>query len=279
MNVIREAKSSDGIKEAERAWHDAVYRTYAHGAFPDSADDFRMVFEKNQITPFYEGGWSWWGDARREALVAAGDVSGLRVLDYGCGFGALGLYLSQRGAKVWGFDLSHVAIEAANQAAQRYALPAHFEAMDAEGLTYADNSFDLVIGFGVLHHVIKYPLAGSHLFRILRPGGRAIFHETLWDNPIINLARRFTSVDSEAGDACLTDRGIREFCREFSEVRLEKRHLIYMLKRLAKLPPAEWYAALEPRPFWKLVRTLDDQVLRLTPLRRYCGEVIVLLQK
>ena len=211
--------------------------------------------------------------------TTSGDVGGLRILDYGCGYGALGMYLSQRGAQVWGFDLSQVAIETANQAAQRYGLPARFEAMDAEELTYADNFFDLVLGFGVLHHVIKYPRAGNHLFRILKPGGRALFHETLWDNPIINLTRRLTSVESEAGDAHLTEQGIREFCREFREVRLEKRHLLYMLKRLAKLPPAEWYAALEPRPFWRLVKTLDKQILRFPPLRRYCGEVIVVLQK
>ena len=279
MSTTRGVKKTDGVKEAEQAWHDAVYRTNTHGAFPYSADDFRMVFEKNQLTPFCEGGWNWWGDARREMLDDVGDVGGLRILDYGCGYGALGMYLSQRGAQVWGFDLSQVAIETANQAAQRYGLPARFEAMDAEELTYADNFFDLVLGFGVLHHVIKYPRAGNHLFRILKPGGRALFHETLWDNPIINLTRRLTSVESEAGDAHLTEQGIREFCREFREVRLEKRHLLYMLKRLAKLPPAEWYAALEPRHFWRLVKTLDKQILRFPPLRRYCGEVIVVLQK
>ena len=120
--------------------------------------------------------------------------------------------------------------------------------MDAEELRYADNSFDLAVGFGVLHHVIKYPRAGSQLSRVLSPGGRAVFHETLWDNPLINLARRFTGEHADAGDAHLTDKNIREFFRDFGQVRLEKRHLLYMLKRLAKLPPPDLNAPPRPAP-------------------------------
>jgi len=279
MRVAQDEKTVERIKQAERAWHDSEYDTHAKYAFPDRVGDFEDRFAKGQISRFCDGGWSWWGDARHEALQVVGDVSGLRVLDYGCGYGGLGLYLSRRGAQVCGFDLSLPAIETANKAAQRYGLPAEFAQMDAAALTYPDEFFDLVIGFGVLHHVIKYPQADSHLFRIMKPAARAVFHETLWDNPLINFARRFTSEHSDAGDAHLTEREIRSFCQRFSTVQLEKRHLLYMLKRLAKLPQSEWGAQLTPRPFWQAVRTIDQQILRFRPLRRYCGEVIVFLQK
>jgi ubiquinone/menaquinone biosynthesis C-methylase UbiE len=151
--------------------------------------------------------------------------------------------------------------------------------MDAEELCYPDNSFDLVVGFGVLHHVIKYPRASFHLLRVMRPAARAIFVETLWDNPVINLVRRFTTEDEEAGDAELTDKNIRQFSRGFRQVRLEKRHLVYMLKRLAKLPPRELSIAMRPRSFWRGVKSVDDLLLRFQPLRRYCGEVIIALEK
>jgi ubiquinone/menaquinone biosynthesis C-methylase UbiE len=187
--------------------------------------------------------------------------------------------LSQCGAQVWGFDLSGPAVDAANEAARRYGLSGQFAQMDAEHLTYEGDFFDLVIGFGVLHHVIKYPGARSQLYRVLKPGGRAVFHETLWDNPLINLARRFTTAHADAGDAALTERELRRFCQGFSQVQFEKRHLLYMLKRLAKLPPPDWLAELRPRSFWKLVKALDNQLLRIRPMRRYCGEVIVFLQK
>ncbi|HEY4931190.1 MAG TPA: class I SAM-dependent methyltransferase [Terriglobales bacterium] len=265
------------VKQAEREWHDAFFQAHAALAHPETLEDFQKLFQLVELTPFCDGGWNWWADLRSDALDAIGEVRGLRVLDYGCGFGRLGLYMSLCGAQVLGFDLSSAAIEAANQAAHRYGLSAQFEQMDAEELRYADASFDLVVGFGVLHHVIKYPRAGSELHRVLAPGGRAVFHETLWDNPLINVVRRFTREHSDAGDAHLTDKNIREFCRDFNHVRLEKRNLLYMLKRLAKLPHPDPSLPVTPRPFWQAVKSLDTQLLRIPPLRRYCGEVIIYL--
>jgi 2-polyprenyl-3-methyl-5-hydroxy-6-metoxy-1,4-benzoquinol methylase len=279
MALVENRNSLDSVKDAERAWHDAHYDAHAAYAYPESVDDFLWVFVKGQISRFSDGGWSWWGDARREAIEALGDVRGLRVLDYGCGYGGLGLYLAYRGARVWGFDLSPSAIETANRAAQQYRLPAEFAQMDAAALTYPDECFDLVVGFGVLHHVIKYPNADLHLHRILKPNGRAVFHETLWDNPLLNFARRFTSEHSDAGDAQLTQRAIRGFCRKFGTVRLEKRHLFYMLKRLGKLPVAGWNSELQPRPLWRFVKAVDDGILSVRPLRYFCGEVVIFLQK
>ena len=279
MKLAPDEEFVERMKQAERAWHDSDYTAHAEFAYPDTIENFHDLFVKFQIARFCDGGWSWWGDARREAISAAGDLRGLRVLDYGCGYGGLGLYLSSKGAQVWGFDFSRPAIETANKAAQRYGLNAEFTQMDAVALTYPDEFFDLVMGFGVLHHVIKYPQADVHLLRVLKPGGRAIFHETLWDNPLINFARRFTAEHADAGDARLTEREVRRFCQGFRHVQLEKRHLLYMLKRLAKPPRLEGNAKLKPRPLWRAVSALDEHLLRFRPLRRYCGEVIVYLQK
>jgi 2-polyprenyl-3-methyl-5-hydroxy-6-metoxy-1,4-benzoquinol methylase len=279
MASVQNSKSVDDVKHAEREWHDAHYDAHAAYAYPETLDDFLNIFVKGQISRFCDGGWSWWGDARREALEAIGDVRNLRVLDYACGYGNLGLYLSEKGARVWGFDLSQPAIETANKAAQRYGLAAEFAQMDAAALSYPDDFFDLVVGFGVLHHVIKYPQTDAHLFRVLKRGGRAVFHETLWDNPLINLVREFTSEHSDAGDAHLTEHEIRRFSRNFSQVELKKRHLLYMLKRLAKLPRMDWHSELRPRPLWQRVQSLDEQMLQFRPLRRFCGEVIVYMQK
>jgi 2-polyprenyl-3-methyl-5-hydroxy-6-metoxy-1,4-benzoquinol methylase len=279
MALVGNNRSVDSVKHAEREWHDTHYDIHAAFAYPESLDDFVDIFVKGQISRFCDGGRSWWGDARREVIDTTGDVQGLRVLDYGCGYGNLGLFLSRNGAQVWGFDLSQPAIETANKAARQYGLPAEFAQMDAAALTYPDDFFDLVVGFGVLHHVVKYPQADVHLLRVLKPGGKAVFHETLWDNPLINFVRRFTSEHSDAGDVPLTEREIFRFCRKFSHVQLEKRHLLYMCKRLGKLPRINWHEELTPRPLWKAVKALDQQILRIKPLRRYCGEVIVYLQK
>ena len=279
MSSEQEDELQRRTRDAEREWHDKLYAANAATAFPESAEAFRRLYLKQHLTPFCDGGWNWWGDVQHEMLHRVGDVRGKRVLDYGCGFGMLGIYLGLCGAEVWGFDLSQSAIVTANRAAVRYGLPAQFAPMDAAELNYPDGFFDLAVGFGVLHHVVKYPQSGRQLYRVLKPGGMGVFQETLWDNPFINFARRFTTVDSDAGDALLTDRAIRSFAADFREVKLEKRHLLYMLKRLSALPPHDPAASAKPRPFWRAVKSLDRQLLRFRPLHRYCGEVIVFLQK
>lgn len=50
---------------------------------------------------------------------------------------------------------------------------------DAERLPFADNSFDLVYSWGVLHHTPDTPHAIREVRRVLRPGGRSrimIYH-------------------------------------------------------------------------------------------------------
>lgn len=46
---------------------------------------------------------------------------------------------------------------------------------DLTKLTFADNSFDLVISSDVLEHVINFPTAFQEIFRVLRPGGAHVF--------------------------------------------------------------------------------------------------------
>lgn len=267
------------VKQAEREWHDSYFRAHGRQEFPEKEGEFLEWFRRVDLTPFCDGGWSYWADPRVEALANLGVLRGMRVLDYGCGSGKLGIYLALQGASVWGFDLSSEGIEVAREAAGRYGTDAKFEQMDAEELRYEDGFFDFVVGFGVIHHVIKYPAAARHLHRVLKPGGNAVFVETLWDNPVINAARRFTTADDEAGDAHLTERGIYEFCQHFGEIRLEKRNLIYMLKRFAKLPERDLSAPLSRRPVWRLVRSADKALLKFRPVQKYCGEVIIYLKK
>ncbi len=273
------ATRRDVVKQAEQEWHDSYFRAHGQEDFPETAGEFLEWFKRVDLTPFCDGGWSYWADPRAEALANLEITPEMRVLDYGCGSGKLGIYFALQGANVSGFDLSEEGIEVAKGAAAKYGTSARFEQMDAEELRYSDGFFDVVVGFGVLHHVIKYPAAASHLYRVLKAGGRAVFIETLWDNPLLNLVRRFTTADTDAGDAHLTEASIHEFCGNFRDIRLEKRNLAYMLKRFAGLPRRDLSAPVRPRPFWRLIKSVDRNLLRFGPLRRYCGEVIIYLSK
>lgn len=281
MAVRHHIADERSVKLAEREFHDEIYAQSPVELLPLSVAEFQEFYRRMHLTPFYEGGWSYWGDARAETFRLLGDVRGRRMLDFGCGAGHAAVYLALMGAEVWGFDLAPIGVQRAQQLAARYGVSAQarFECMDAATLTYPADYFDIVLGIGVLHHVIKYPQVAENTVRILKPGGRAYFVETLWDNPLINLARRFSSLEKAAGDAPLTHRAIQRFAQSFQSVAMHKRHLLYMLKRMAKLPVFDREAPLKPRSSWKAVHKLDEMLLKFSPLRFFCGEVIVELRK
>jgi ubiquinone/menaquinone biosynthesis C-methylase UbiE len=87
--------------------------------------------------------------------------------------------------------------------------------MDATNLAYPDVFFDLVVGFGVLHRVVKYPQAGAQLLRDVKSGGTAVFHETLWNNPLLNLACRFTTEPATPAMSIAPIVGFASFAPDF----------------------------------------------------------------
>jgi SAM-dependent methyltransferase len=58
-------------------------------------------------------------------------------------------------------------------------------------MTFESESFDLVFGRGIIHH-LDLDLAFQSIHRVLRPGGLAIFWEPLGHNPILNRYRDMT---------------------------------------------------------------------------------------
>lgn len=71
-------------------------------------------------------------------------LDGLRVLDLGCGTGALSLGLARRGAHVIGVDIAAPQVEAARRRAAEQGLDARFEVRPAEDTGVPDGSIDLV---------------------------------------------------------------------------------------------------------------------------------------
>jgi len=125
-------------------------------------------------------------------LIAA-NCRGKQVLEYGCGPGGVAFYLAQLGANVTGIDISPVAIRKAQLRAKELGLDKQitFLVMDAEQLEFKDNSFDIVCGISILHH-LDLARAYGEIARVLDPSGRAFFLEPLGYNWLINVYRRVT---------------------------------------------------------------------------------------
>src|SRR5689334_5706374 len=109
---------------------------------------------------------------RPAILELAGDVSGRRILDAGCGSGLLFAALRDRGAVVTGIDASARMLE---QARQHLGADADLRVADLAGpLPFPDGEFDDVVASLVLHYLRDWGPALAELRRVLVPGGRLI---------------------------------------------------------------------------------------------------------
>jgi SAM-dependent methyltransferase len=109
---------------------------------------------------------------RPAMLALAGDVTGRRVLDAGCGAGPLAAELRDRGAEVSGFDVSAGMVELARH---RLGPAVDLRVADlAEPLPYDDAAFDDVVVSLVLHYLEDWGPSLAELRRVLRPGGRLL---------------------------------------------------------------------------------------------------------
>lgn len=119
---------------------------------------------------------------------------GAVVLDYCCGNGEESIAAARHGASsVVGIDISPVSIDNCRAHAVKEGLAGtvRYQVMDAEALEFPDEHFDLIIEYGVLHH-LELDRAMLELARVLKPGGAMICTETLGHNPLIRWYRRRT---------------------------------------------------------------------------------------
>ena len=99
-----------------------------------------------------------------------------RVLELGAGTGFFSLNLKLAGLveEVHVSDLSPGMVEAAKTNAERLGFTIEGRVADAESLPYEDDSFDLVVGHAVIHHIPDVEAALREVVRVLRPGGRFV---------------------------------------------------------------------------------------------------------
>ncbi|MEU0470733.1 class I SAM-dependent methyltransferase [Amycolatopsis sp. NPDC006131] len=119
--------------------------------------------ENSLLNAYYE---------RPAMLSLAGDVTGRRILDAGCGAGPLTAALRDRGAEVTGIDASAGMLALARRRLGE-DVPLRLADLN-DPLPFADGAFDDVVASLVLHYLEDWKPALSELRRVLRPGGRLI---------------------------------------------------------------------------------------------------------
>jgi ubiquinone/menaquinone biosynthesis C-methylase UbiE len=153
--------SPERIKEANERYHDAAAESY------DSkwGIDFGAVGQE-QVT----------GKLRKALGRRAGETFG-DALEIGAGTGYFSLNLLQAGVieRATATDISPGMLATLERNASDLGVEVRSAAAEAETLPFADESFDLVFGHAVLHHIPDLEQAFSEFARVLRPGGSLAF--------------------------------------------------------------------------------------------------------
>ena len=197
---------------SEAAFHDAL----AHGQ-ARSAGRFYSINRR-----------SW--ERYRDLLLAESEraqARGGRILEYGCGMGAYSsMALAEAGYACLGVDISPESVRSAEERAhaQFPDVGLEYRVMNAEQLEFPDDSFDLVCGNGIIHH-LELDVAYAEVARVLKPDGVGVFSEPLGHNPLINLYRRRTPEQRTPDEHPLRVDDIERARRWFGSVEWRSFHL------------------------------------------------------
>jgi SAM-dependent methyltransferase len=163
-----------------------------------------------------------------------GTANGKKVLEIGVGLGSDHQRFAEAGADLYGVDLTERAIKHTRRRLEVFGLKSTLAIGDAENLHFADNSFDIVYSWGVLHHSPNTAKAIAEAHRVLKPGGEArimIYHKwsmiglMLWARyglarlrPWMSLSKVYSRYLESPGTKAYSYAEARELCRAFAEV-------------------------------------------------------------
>ena len=124
-------------------------------------------------------------------LMPFPELQGKDVLEIGCGTGVHARLLAEAGARLTAVDLTPIAVELTKRRLAHARVDGDVREADAESLPFADDSFDFVWSWGVIHHSEHTDRVIAEIARVLRPGGRLalmVYHRrsiTFWVNYVL----------------------------------------------------------------------------------------------
>ena len=113
-------------------------------------------------------------DARTDAATALKPLTGLRLLDVGCGGGLMAEPLCRLGARVVAVDAAEANVRAARHHAEEQGLAIDYRLATAEALAADGERFDAVLALEIVEHVADLDAFADACASLVKPGGTLI---------------------------------------------------------------------------------------------------------
>jgi SAM-dependent methyltransferase len=244
--------------------------------FDDDAaalSDSDLVMPPNDIARYTHARMAPLNIPKETAFALMGPLKGKRALDYCCGTGDNACLLALCGADVTAFDLSPGAVEKARRRAELLGVAdrIQFDVREAGETGYAPASFDVILGFAALHHLLfDLPMAVAEIATLLKPDGVGYFVEPMANSSVLQRIRRMVPVIAYKSD---DERQLKY--EDLDALRthvptLELYHA-FLFERLHRIIGNR---------FRRPLRRIDYYVMRWLPfLRRYAGDVLIVAKR
>ena len=184
------------------------------------------------------------------------------LLEYGCGVGDNIEIFQNLGALTTGIDISDEGIKKATE-----KINGDFFVMNVEDTQFEDNSFDIIVGTGIIHHL---NLKNIYLetSRILNKKGHAVFIEPLGHNPIINLYRKLTPNIRTVDEHPLLRKDIKQLKEYFLNVETQ----YFSLFTLLSVPFRNSFIF---NFLFKILYLIDQIILKIPLIREWAWIVVI----
>jgi ubiquinone/menaquinone biosynthesis C-methylase UbiE len=108
-------------------------------------------------------------------FVNDANVPGKRLLEVGLGYGSLSQKMAEAGAVYTGLDIAAGPVDMVNHRLRQQGLAGRAVQGSVLECPFPDQSFDIAVAIGSLHHTGNLVLALDELYRVLVPGGQLVF--------------------------------------------------------------------------------------------------------
>jgi len=221
-----------------------------------------------------------------------GDLAGKKVLELGSGAGEGAVYFAVKGADVTATDLSPGMLSVVEKVAAHNGVTLATRVCSATDLSqFPDNSFDIVYGANVLHHVDIVPCL-DEVRRVLKPGGHGAFWDPVQHNPAINIYRRMAADVRTPDEHPIRRSDMRLFRERFAEIETRFFWLsalvvflrFYLIDRINPSEDRYWKLLVsrenELRGFVRPFFAIDRFLLAIMPIMGWwCWNIGVLVRK